>query len=175
MTDDLDSLELPPPRLPSLPALRTVTIEGFDPAVASPAERAGVASLRGELREIELLARSRGTTIDLLFKRAFVEMGARSLPAGGGVIRYEAGKSSYSVRDEALYGALVAFVIEGVLTQEELLAAVQPVTTYVVNHVKLNTLARNRGDAVREATEPHRTRIEPDPMSGRVVSPKEAG
>jgi hypothetical protein len=174
MADDLDSLELPPPRLPSVSALQAVTLDGFDPAVASPAERASVAALRAELREIEQLARSRGTTIDLLFKRAFAQMGARSLPAGGGVIRFEEGKAGYSVRDEALYAALAAFVTDGVLLQEELLAAIQPTTVYVVSHTKLNALARNRGDAVREVIEAHRTRLEPDPMSGRVIYPKEA-
>lgn len=187
MTDDFDTIELPAPRgvgprirsqadqLGVIADALTRTLDGpldaLDPSAASPGERAAVASVRGRLKDIEATAHSWGGTIDMLFKRSFAGQGARELPADGGVIRYEPGKSSYHVKDEALYRALSAFV-GGELTQEELLEAVQPITTYQVNHTKLNALARNRGDAVREAIEANRVKVEPDPLSGRVVYPK---
>lgn len=197
MTDELDSLDLPEPG-DAMPAIRT-TAESLDAIVgattyaignwhgiapdrASPEDRSILVRVRGLLRDLEGIAHVRGEVIDLAFKIAARDSGSREFilapdadrqSSVNPVVKIEPGRSGYTVRDAALYGDLRKLAASGLLTDAEVLEAVQPTTTYVVNHTTLNRLARNRGDAVREVIEAHRTKVEPNPLAGRVVYPRE--
>lgn len=145
-------------------------IEGFDPYVAGPDERAQVVRLRQQLMDlrdpVDLCIRR----IDSAYQRAFAEHGTKAFPLDdGGAVKIERAPNSYRTNEHELRRALIAFVPR-LLTQQEVDEAMPTVVTVKPNHTKLNAL-RNRGDEVSQVIDSLRETIPGSPLQAKVVHP----
>jgi AcrR family transcriptional regulator len=176
MADDLDDL-LPPSRPPTsadVPSAVPAALEllsRFVPDRATPEQRLQVLEIRTRLKTLQGEIAYALRAIDTAYLRAASETGAKQFPLSSGqLVKVAPPATQYQVDEQELYEALRAF-IPGTLTEDEVEAAIHREVVFKVNHATLNTIARNRGDAVRWAIERHRTVKVPSELAGTVTYP----
>jgi hypothetical protein len=195
--DDLDALfDAPPPPVAVVdrslmrvighlaPLIESVRAVLTDPTStfalrlesATPAERAQIVHLRALLVALQAPIKLRLDALDAHARRAMDTLHADQLALPGGqAIMLEAGRVTYAVKEHELRAELLALAEAGTLTPEEVNEAVTEQVSYVVNHTRLNYLARHRGAAVEATINGHRTRVEPDATRARVRWPTPQG
>lgn len=137
---------------------------------ASPSERLALADLHQALRSMARDLGARASAVELTWKHAFEQLGARKLPLPDGrFVTYEP-STEYVVDGPTLRKELLTLVERGFLTTEEVDDAIAPVVTYKANHSKLNNFAR-RGTEVAEIIDSCRTKKESTNLSGRITFP----
>lgn len=109
--------------------------------------------------------------------RFMVENGTKKLyvdlPTGRASVSYTPPKNAYVVSGNdgaAMHKELTALVESGVVTEDEVEAAVRPVISYQVNHTHLNKLV-NRSEQAAEIVARYRHLEERDPLTGHVAFP----
>lgn len=125
-------------------------------------------ALRERLYAVERMARDRREAIDRAFVRAAAEAGADQLRTADGVVRFTLPAAQYETDAQAMRRDLERLVPRE-LSAAELDDACPIVVSYGVNHTRLNYLAKHRGDAVSEAIEANRRRVEPDRLRAKVA------
>ena len=143
-------------------------------AEATPAQREEVNRLRAILAALVAPVQGRLAALDQHALIAATRIGADELPLPKGraiTIRRSSGPT-YQTDAPALWHDLVALCEKGLVTDDEVEAAVTTTVEHRANHTTLNRLYRHRGEAVQEAIDRHRHRLPPDPRRGRVEWPE---
>jgi len=147
-------------------------VSGYDLARATPAQRREIVDFRAWLLDTMDPIKTWLDRIDHMWRLAGEKTGARQFPVGDGEsVRLEDPPSTYVVQEQQLRTRLLELERDGLVTREEIDEAVTTVISYKSDNRRLNALARNRGDAVAEAIEEFRTKVEAQPGRERVSYP----
>lgn len=143
---------------------------------ATPEQRYELARAHEVLERVEKAVKARRQAIELAFLRAAAEMGSDQLKLAGGTARVTQRASKYEAKGHEMREQLLKLKDEqGNITQEEIDEALALIISVKPNHSKLNYLARHRGEAVAQAIEDNRKKVEPDPMTAKVEFGFEGG
>lgn len=134
---------------------------GYDLMKATPAQKQEIVDFRDMLLEWKEPMTLWLNRIDEMWRLLGEKTGAREFPLGDGrVVAIEDPANTYSTQEQQLRSRLMELVRDGLLSKEDVDAAIQPVTSFKLNHTELNKLARKRGDLVKAAIDQFRTRVQ---------------
>jgi hypothetical protein len=146
--------------------------KGYDVTRATPEARAALVDFYLVLREIADQLDARAKMIEFAWQRGMVELGASRLPLPDGrMVEMPEPAKTYRVDGPELRGDLLAFVKEGLVSQEDADEAIKVIVTYKPDHRVINKLERNAPAEVRESIATHRAEV-PSLNGGRVRFPK---
>jgi len=158
---------------PAAAALRHALAEVrlVDLVAATPDQRAGIVALRQALDVAVRDASTIVSAIDMVFREAARQSGAKQIPAGSaGIVRVEQ-RGEWKVDVPKMRATLEELVKAGAISQPELDYTITTEVVTKADNRKLNFLADNRGDAVREAIDAHRSYLI-NPQAARLTYAK---
>lgn len=136
---------------------------------ATAAERTHLVNLRTEIQRIHRDTTTWLDAIDLSFRRAAMNLGAKQIPLTDGFVVVEPPRAEWKVDVAGLEAELKELVkAGGNLSVEELGSIFEVVVTTKANGSRLNYFARNRGDEVAEVIERHRELVPGNPLAAKV-------
>ncbi len=139
----------------------------------TPEQRAEIVRLKAMLDSVLVPLTIRSKQLDEAVKIATQRTGSVEWPvAGAKPIKVTQPQVDYQIQEGQLRQALFELIPTGVLTAEDINAALQPTTYYKANNRKLNELAKNRGEEVAAAIAAHRHKPEVPPGRMKVEWPK---
>lgn len=149
-------------------------LDTLDVGMATAEERAELVAFRQMLQAVSVSVRTRLSTIDHLFKRAYAVTGARTFLAGTrkqDVVKVEPGRGRWIVREAELHKQLQALAKAGVIPQDDADRAVSAEITYHVDNRVLKGLEKY-GPKVKAVLDATRHYEEAPAESATVSYPK---
>jgi hypothetical protein len=137
-------------------------------ARATPAQRTDLVDLRQRLDRARADLSTWVDAIDISFRRAAIETGAKEFALEDGVVTIEQPRGEWVVNVPALRDEIKAFVAHGVLTQEEFDGIFTNEVKIKADNGRLNSLAAKRGEELAEAIARNRAWKAGDPAGAKV-------
>lgn len=139
-------------------------------AKATPQQRTEIVKLRAEINRVARDAATWVDAIDISFRHAAVELGnVREIPLADGIIKVDWPRDDVKVDAGALKKELEELSrAGGPISLEEIADIFTTVVEVRANNTKLNYFERNRGEAVAEVIQRHRTRTPGSAMGSKL-------